>query len=291
MNYTTNSTYQTNLNLLLSSLSTTFIDTDTIPRYGYRNITIGRNPNTVYGSLHCREDMFSMFILFYNGCVLRYSDETYFSILNEEPSVVLAFVDNSIANQVGYIDLVTGLLDDLVIEVDTNTSISPSLYATLYAMVQCAPDLTSSLCNRCLRLALGKLPSGAQGARVLFPSCTFRFEYNPFYGNYIYTTQASPPTLQSPSNTTYSDRKDSSRLVVSIAIPLVIAVLLSSIVVWWLCFHKKKNIISSNDHDTDPDIQSAEFLLFDFNIISAANFSEDNKLGQGGFGPVYKVRT
>ncbi|KAI3909823.1 hypothetical protein MKW92_027035 [Papaver armeniacum] len=333
MNYTTNSTYQTNLNLLLSSLATTFTDINTIPRYGYRNITIGRNPNTVYGSLHCREDIAPAIcavcvqiatervmqdsgcpnkktaILFYNGCILRYSDENYFSILNEEPSVVLVFVDNSIANQVGYIDLVTGLLDDLVIEAVTNTSISPSLYATrsanyntsiqVYAMVQCTPDLAPSLCSKCLRSALGKLPSGAQGARVLFPSCTFRFEYNPFYGNYMYTTRASPPllqaspppTLQPPSNTTYSNGKDSSKIVVMIAIPLVIAIILSSVAVWWFFFHKKKNI-NNNYHvpDTNPDIQNAESLLFDFNDLNAAtnNFSEDNKLGEGGFGPVYK---
>ncbi|XP_026395997.1 cysteine-rich receptor-like protein kinase 10 [Papaver somniferum] len=309
MNYTANSTYQTNLNLLLSSLATTFADTNTIPPYGYRNITVGSNPNTVYGSLHCRENIAPAIcavcvqiatervmqdsgcpnkktaILFYNGCILRYSDENYFSILNEEPSVVLVFVDNSIANQVGYIDLVTGLLDGLAIEAVTNTSISPSLYATgsatyntsnkVYAMVQCTPDLALTLCSKCLRSALGKLPSGAQGARVLFPSCTLRFEYNPFYGNYMYTTRAPPPilqaspppTLQPPSNTTYSKGKDSSKIVVMIAIPLVAV------------------------PDTNPDIQNAESLLFDFfNDINAAtdNFSEDNKLGEGGFGPVYK---
>ena len=37
--------------------------------------------------------------------------------------------------------------------------------------------------------------------------------------------------------------------------------------------------------------RSSDFRLFDFNQIVKAtrNFSLDNKLGQGGFGPVYKV--
>lgn len=37
---------------------------------------------------------------------------------------------------------------------------------------------------------------------------------------------------------------------------------------------------------------SHELKIFDFQVISAAtvNFSADNKLGEGGFGPVYKVK-
>lgn len=36
----------------------------------------------------------------------------------------------------------------------------------------------------------------------------------------------------------------------------------------------------------------SEFALYDFDQIADAtnNFSDDNKLGQGGFGPVYKVK-
>ncbi|RZC64338.1 hypothetical protein C5167_008027 [Papaver somniferum] len=328
-NYTANSTYQTNLNLMLSSLSTTFTN-NTISQYGYRNITVGRNPNTVYGSLHCQEDIepaiSSVYvqtatervmrecpdtktaIVFCNGCILRYSDENYFSILNDEdPSIVVKYLNNSIiANQVQYMDTVTGLLDELVIEAGTNTSLNSPLYASgsenytrfnqVYATVQCTPDLTPRLCSKCLRSALQRLPYDAQGARVLFPSCNVRFEYKPFYGNYMHITQvsiqplqASPPTLQASWSKTNSYRKDSTKLVTSITVPLVAAVLLSYIAVWWFCFHKRKKI-NNNYFDKNPDIQSAELLLFNFNILSAAtnNFSEDNKLGEGGFGPVYK---
>ncbi|KAI3887950.1 hypothetical protein MKW92_036706 [Papaver armeniacum] len=325
-NYTANSMYQTNLNLLLSSLSTAFKN-NTVSQYGYRNLTVGRNPNTVYGSLHCQEDMepavcvqaatervmrecpnTKTAIVFYNGCILRYSDENYFSILNEEPSTVIKYLNNSvIANQVQYIDTVIRLLDELVTEAGTNTSAnSPPLYATgsenytrfnqVHATVQCTPDLTPRLCSKCLRSALWRLPYDAQGARVLFPSCNFRFEYKPFHGNNMYITQvfiqplqASPPTFQASWNKTNSYRKDSTKLLTSITVPLAAAVLLSNIAVWWFCFPKRKKI-NNNYFDKNPDIQSAELLLSDFNIISAAtnNFSEDNKLGEGGFGPVYK---
>lgn len=41
----------------------------------------------------------------------------------------------------------------------------------------------------------------------------------------------------------------------------------------------------------DNDITTLESLQFDFQTIEVAtnNFSTDNKLGEGGFGEVYKV--
>lgn len=38
-------------------------------------------------------------------------------------------------------------------------------------------------------------------------------------------------------------------------------------------------------------VNGSELPLFNFNFVAVAtnNFSEENKLGQGGFGPVYKV--
>ena len=47
---------------------------------------------------------------------------------------------------------------------------------------------------------------------------------------------------------------------------------------------------SSGGDDTD-EIRSVESLQFDFSTIRVAteDFCEENKLGQGGFGPVYRV--
>ena len=52
-----------------------------------------------------------------------------------------------------------------------------------------------------------------------------------------------------------------------------------------------------NEHEDEALIwglegRSSEFKIYDISQIIEAtgNFSEENKLGQGGFGPVYKVR-
>ncbi|KAH7858481.1 hypothetical protein Vadar_024319 [Vaccinium darrowii] len=50
-NYTTNSTYHTNLNTLLSSLSSN------TNRFGFYNSSLGENPDTVYATVLCRGDI------------------------------------------------------------------------------------------------------------------------------------------------------------------------------------------------------------------------------------------
>lgn len=44
--------------------------------------------------------------------------------------------------------------------------------------------------------------------------------------------------------------------------------------------------------DNVEDMKSTEFLQYDFATIEVATnyFSDENKLGQGGFGAVYKVK-
>lgn len=48
----------------------------------------------------------------------------------------------------------------------------------------------------------------------------------------------------------------------------------------------------SVEADDDGEIKPTESLQFDFETFRLAtdNFSDANKLGQGGFGAVYKVR-
>ncbi|KAI3970135.1 hypothetical protein MKW92_029751 [Papaver armeniacum] len=324
-NYSDNSAYKTNLNLLLSSLSDTFRNKNTVPLNGYRNITVGETPDTVYGSLHCREDVApdicsncgqlatdevvkdSMCpnskgaIMFYSACILRFSDTSYFSLMSDKPSLHWISA-HYILDPKPRMELVTGLLDDLVIKAVINSINSPSLFATgatnytnfsdIYGMVQCTPDLTPTLCNRCLRLAIGHLPgccNDTQGARVLLPSCTVRYEIYTFYGQYKYITQASPPIMQSPSNTTKSNGNNAMKLVVSVGVPLGIAVLLSYTAIGWFCVRKRK-VLDWKHKDVDQDISSAESLQFNFDAISTAtdDFSDANTLGQGGFGTVYK---
>ncbi|KAI5411134.1 G-type lectin S-receptor-like serine/threonine-protein kinase SD1-1 [Lathyrus oleraceus] len=82
-----------------------------------------------------------------------------------------------------------------------------------------------------------------------------------------------------------SENKKSHTLAIAIAIPLVI-VLLLVIIVFYIFTRKRKQ----RDEDKDENQQDFELPLFNLSTMIEAtdNFSDDNKLGEGGFGPVYK---
>lgn len=62
---------------------------------------------------------------------------------------------------------------------------------TIYSLLQCTPDLSSEQCGKCLRAAIGMIPSccdGKEGATILLPSCNVRYEMFPFYNQTSSTT-------------------------------------------------------------------------------------------------------
>lgn len=54
--------------------------------------------------------------------------------------------------------------------------------------------------------------------------------------------------------------------------------------------HKSEHI-QSEERKKEERNKDLQLPLFDFDtmVYATSNFSEDNKLGEGGFGPVYKV--
>ncbi|KAH7837740.1 hypothetical protein Vadar_017424 [Vaccinium darrowii] len=142
---------------------------------------------------------------------------------------------------------------------------SPLQY--LYGLAQCTPDLSDSDCNYCLRKGISTFSScchASQGARVLFPSCNVHYEMNPFYSAppppspFLHP----PPPFATPSSPGFCCLTRRVR--------------------------KKYNSLKDNNGDAISTVQS---LQYDLRTIQVAtnNFSDDNKIGEGGFGSVYKA--
>lgn len=195
---------------------------------------------------------------------------------------------------------------------------------SLYVLVQCTPDLSKYDCNRCLNLTLYYLPiyiTNKKGGRVLFPSCNFRYETNLFY-NVAAVVAMSPPTLSTPvvplppSPGSIADGKgDGSKskwIKVGAGLSAVIAVLFFSACTYTM--RRRTNLRTAeeigniqeeqlldlagratvgddySDKDIQGEVTSQDLPLIRLDVINEATkqFSDENKLGQGGFGPVYR---
>lgn len=214
-----NSTYQTNLNSLISSLSSNA----THPNI-FHNATAGQGPDVVYALFLCRGDVAAATdcqecvanasakilqqcsgakeaIIWYDQCMLRYSNRSIFSVVEEEPMVYLYNMKN-VTDQGPFNELVNETMNSIATLAANDESgqkfatkaVNFTASETLYNLVQCTPDLSIGDCSKCLGGVLDELSaccSGKPGARVLSPSCNARYEVYPFY-----QLEAHPPLME-----------------------------------------------------------------------------------------------
>ncbi|XP_024170827.1 cysteine-rich receptor-like protein kinase 10 [Rosa chinensis] len=311
--FTPNSTFQSNLNHLLSTLSSN------ATRTGFYNATSGRTPNdTVYGLFLCRGDVTTTackscvttatsevvqrcpvereVVIWYNDCMLRYSNKSFFSVASESPKMFAWNTQNVSIEPNRFSQVLANLT-----EVATAAANSGEKFATrevnftglisLYSLEQCTQDLSSSDCNWCLVRAIAELPTCCSrkiGGRVLYPSCNVRYEVYPFYNS----TSALAPApgarpLSPPSSVTKGKSKLSAMVIPSILAPVALSVL---VVVVARCFICKLKRAKRQLNEAENDMTTVESLQFDLGTVEAATkkFSADNMLGEGGFGQVFK---
>ncbi|KAK1304020.1 Cysteine-rich repeat secretory protein 38 [Acorus calamus] len=201
-NYTTNNTYQSNLNTLLRSLSSNG------PITGFFTATQGSPPDQVDGLVLCRGDTNETTcaacldnavpditqlcpyqksaIIWYDDCLLRYSNLRFFNSSDESHDFYMWNVKN-VSDPTPFFKMLNGLMDSLVNQAVNDTS--SEMFATrdvkvngaqrLYGLVQCTRDLSGDSCANCLRDAIGEIPTccaGKIGGRVIGASCNIREE-------------------------------------------------------------------------------------------------------------------
>ncbi|KAF2305009.1 hypothetical protein GH714_001026 [Hevea brasiliensis] len=142
----------------------------------------------------------------------------------------------------------------------------------IYRFAQCTPDISADDCHKCLynaTLSLGKHCWGKIGCRILMPNCFVRYEKYPFY-------TSSP--------------KDKWRQIVAIVTSTVISALVSLSIYLFFKMSKKVKKDAINEKTACSELSTMDYSSnFSLSIIEAAtnNFSDGNKLGEGGFGAVY----
>ncbi|KAM0952323.1 putative protein kinase RLK-Pelle-DLSV family [Dioscorea sansibarensis] len=315
-NYTIPSPFKTNLDRLLSTLITSTSTSSAL----FSNATLG----PVYGLAQCRPDVsvadcasclnrsVSTFASLcplrrsaatrFDLCLLRYSDHRFFSQLaSDTPGIIVN--GNDAANQSVHDRQLKSLMDKISSEAPKSVSryavgvINSTQFQLIYGMVLCTRDLSVDDCARCLDEEVGLFPTngfGKVGAQVFRISCTVRFESNPFFSLSVLPPPPPPPppstTLPGNSSgtgsTVHAEKKCNTKTVIlAVVIPLAVALnlfLLATLIYLWRLAIRKA-------HQRGGGITNGEYLTFDLGTLRDAtdNFSDANKLGEGGFGPVY----
>ncbi|CAO2823691.1 unnamed protein product [Amaranthus hypochondriacus] len=211
-----NSDYEANLNTLFNYLTTN----STNPS-GYHQAAVN---NTVYGHFQCRNDLpistcqdcvataiyrdipnncpnQKVAVLWYNQCVVRYSNQLFFGQIETHPMHVVTSQDDVTGN-VAHFDEVLGDMVDNVIAVRAANGGDKKFAAysadftdkqTIFGMGQCTSDLSPIQCKICL-LAYGFHEySRKWGAKFFNPSCILRYEMYPFFDLSLLDPPPPPP--------------------------------------------------------------------------------------------------
>uniref|UniRef100_A0A803NZ05 Cysteine-rich receptor-like protein kinase 25 n=1 Tax=Cannabis sativa TaxID=3483 RepID=A0A803NZ05_CANSA len=308
-------TYLANLNLLLS-----YLNSNATNDAGFHQTTVATGTQDAStGLFQCRGDITASLcrecvlnasrevlkrcpqekqaVIWYDVCWIRYQDS---SIFLPNPGIVPSTSlqsSETVREAERFNKLLAGVMDALANKAANSGSVKKFATAennftsseTLYSLAQCTPDLSAADCNTCLRSAIGFFPqccSGKRGGAVFLPSCIVRFEFYPFFNS---TTRPSISTDQVPLS-----GKGKKSIITIIAIVGPISVVLVVFLIGF-CFLRnkakkiKKYLSLQRQDSVRNEISKGETFQFAMVEIKTAtnNFSDENKIGRGGFGEVY----
>uniref|UniRef100_A0A0D9WZY6 Protein kinase domain-containing protein n=1 Tax=Leersia perrieri TaxID=77586 RepID=A0A0D9WZY6_9ORYZ len=266
-------------------------------------------------------------ILVYNQCYAQFSDNDFLAATNNSGGYSLLISGTNIssgADVAAYDRAVIDLLNATVRHAVGNPN--RRLFATgkrvgtdpafgaIYSLAQCSPDLSPAQCQRCHDDLLAQwwetFPVNGRGARVAGPRCYLESELGPFYTGdpmvLLLADGLTPAPVPAPPDgvpTTTGGKNNSARKILVIILPIVAVAIIAaiSLCIWNMC---RKDRSAKSEHfsglsiksfgslpdDTDEDFESVKSTLLSLASLQVAtdNFHENKKLGEGGFGSVYK---
>ncbi|PWA35699.1 gnk2-like domain-containing protein [Artemisia annua] len=150
--------------------------------------------------------------VFYPNCFLRYSNEHFYNdppLISSSGEAKSGVLDtwtfdklyNSASVDKGEVSEFSEALSELTVKLTALaanggsvrklgfgnvTVVGSGLVRTIYAMMQCTPDLSKEMCRKCLFNAseeIGKCCRGRVAARVFYPNCFLRYSNEHFYND------------------------------------------------------------------------------------------------------------
>ncbi|KAK1273637.1 Cysteine-rich receptor-like protein kinase 2 [Acorus gramineus] len=224
----------------------------------------------------------------FDGCFLRYESNSFFDQTTLPGNVGLCSNRTVAAGAAAFDSAAVTLLSDLA---EATPKIRGYFAAAeggggtaVYGAAQCAETVSESGCGDCLAVALGNIkscPPDAEG-RAVDAGCFLRYSVSAFF-------DSNQTVDLAPYLTSGSSSKNKTAIIGGVVGGVGGGLLIVGVLwaIWITRFRKPKGTERG-------DILGATELRGPMNFrykdlkVSTKNFSEENKLGEGGFGGVYK---
>ncbi|XP_047339688.1 cysteine-rich receptor-like protein kinase 15 [Impatiens glandulifera] len=255
-------------------------------------------------------------VIWYDECMLRYSNVAIISIATDTGwNWRYWYSASNVSNPNQLSQVLSVTMNELIKKAVNTTTIPPYFqtgeakltdFETLYCLVQCTPDITMFGCNRCLQIALTNYPKwgpvGSSNAKLYGESCRMSYDIKPFYTTAPASPQPLPPSTPPATNITTQNGDHFAligngtrrRTITIISIVLSFVIVMAALVGFLYILKRRRSIVQGREILQDGEERNVEsqdqFLLVPLDLIIKATqgFSKVNKLGEGGFGPVYK---
>ncbi|KAI9385178.1 hypothetical protein POPTR_011G030650v4 [Populus trichocarpa] len=260
-------------------------------------------------------------IIWYDDqCMLRYSNKNFHGVYQTYPRLFMWNNENTTSpdeQNFGALSLIYTLIEDIVPYTDmmfgTNQSASHDGSQKRYALAQCSRDINSGDCSSCLgtlRDAVTQCCQAKRGWRIFAPSCSLRYEEYPFYQlPSVPSTPVPVPSAQVPEPVPGGNGGNNTTMIVIATVVSSLAVAVALLLFWYFSCWKgprrteeersQEILLRGNSNHCYLNEGELPITGYDngeqmhyFNLttirLATNNFSDENKLGEGGFGPVYK---
>ncbi|XP_051228636.1 cysteine-rich receptor-like protein kinase 6 [Lolium perenne] len=250
--------------------------------------------------------------MYEDNCVLRFANRQFLDFLNaqqwqvDEISSLTRTADDivpavAVARFSAAATAILAAVSSRALAADSSNSTAKKYFATgevafdprIYALAQCVPLLTPAQCSGCFGQLLKQIKVKLSKSKPIWVAsraqwCDLRYSVPPLYqGQAMLQLQAPPPTSpETPGAAETKKKTNAAGISVGIVCSLVLISILSVLV-----FIRSRTRTKTTEHDNPfKKISSAQCVIFDLPALQEAteNFSQRNKLGEGGFGAVYK---
>ncbi|KAK1273638.1 Cysteine-rich receptor-like protein kinase 42 [Acorus gramineus] len=224
----------------------------------------------------------------FDGCFLRYESNSFFDQTTLPGNVGLCSNRTVAAGATAFDSAAVTLLSDLA---EATPKIRGYFAAAegggtaVYGAAQCAETVSKNGCGDCLAVALGNIkscPPDAEG-RAVDAGCFLRYSVSAFF-------DSNQTVDLAPFLTSGSSSKNKTAIIGGV-VGGVGGGLSIICVLWalWITRFRKPKGTERGDILGATELRGPMNFHYKDLKVSTKNFSEENKLGEGGFGDVYKA--